>query len=133
MGIVMASTRQKWSTQPCINPKYKECRFTLKGTIGTKVNDLTKYYNLHVVCMYWSIKYQNYIFNVISWVEMFFSSSKQIWTSSFPILTFQKNLQYAFQLFLKFERTLSFGLRILKTLIDPWVLFWAQFLIFQDS
>jgi hypothetical protein len=72
MGIVMATTRPKWlawhpnwSTQPCINPMYKECRFTLKGAIGTKVNDLTKYYILHLACMYWSIKYQNYIFNVI--------------------------------------------------------------------
>jgi hypothetical protein len=52
MGIVMAITRQNWSTQPCINPMYKECKFTLKGAMGTKVNDLTKYYMyMYLACI----------------------------------------------------------------------------------
>jgi hypothetical protein len=38
----------------------------VKGTMATKVEILTKDCILHVSNMYWSIKYQNYISNVIS-------------------------------------------------------------------
>ncbi len=38
---------------------------TIKRTMATKVKVLTKDYILHVSYMYWSIKYQNYILNVI--------------------------------------------------------------------
>ncbi len=40
-------------------------KIQLKGTTVTKVRVLTKDYILHVSYMYWSIKYQNYILNVI--------------------------------------------------------------------
>jgi hypothetical protein len=39
---------------------------TVKGTMVTKVGVFTKDYILHLSYMYWSIKYQNYILNVIS-------------------------------------------------------------------
>jgi hypothetical protein len=38
----------------------------LKGTMVTKVKVLTEVYILHMSYMYWSIKYQNYVLNVIS-------------------------------------------------------------------
>jgi hypothetical protein len=38
----------------------------VKRTMVTKVKVLTKECILHVSYMYWSIKYQNYILNVIS-------------------------------------------------------------------
>jgi hypothetical protein len=38
----------------------------VKGTTGTKVEILTKDCILDVSYMYWFIKYQNYILNVIS-------------------------------------------------------------------
>jgi hypothetical protein len=37
----------------------------VKGTMVTKVGVLTKDYILHMSYMYWSIKYQNCILNVI--------------------------------------------------------------------
>jgi hypothetical protein len=37
----------------------------VKGAMATKVRVLTRDYILHVCYMYWSIKYQNYILNVI--------------------------------------------------------------------
>jgi hypothetical protein len=39
---------------------------TIKGTTATKVAVLTKDFILHMFYMYWSIKYQNCILNVIS-------------------------------------------------------------------
>ncbi len=39
---------------------------TMKGTTTIEVKALTKDCILHVSYMYWSIKYQNYILNVIS-------------------------------------------------------------------
>jgi hypothetical protein len=38
---------------------------TIKGTMVTKVGILIEDYILHMSYMYWSIKYQNYISNVI--------------------------------------------------------------------
>jgi hypothetical protein len=38
---------------------------TIKGAMVTKVGVLTMDYILHVFYMYWFIKYQNYILNVI--------------------------------------------------------------------
>jgi hypothetical protein len=37
----------------------------VKGAMATKVGILTKDYILHLSYMYWFIKYQNYILNVI--------------------------------------------------------------------
>ncbi len=42
---------------------------TVKRTMVTKVGVLTKDYILHVSYMYWSIKYQNYILNVILGIQ----------------------------------------------------------------
>jgi hypothetical protein len=42
-----------------------EGKNTVKGTMATKVGILTKDFILHMSYMYWSIKYQNYILNVI--------------------------------------------------------------------
>ncbi len=54
--------------------------FIVKGATKAKVGVITKDYILHISCMYWSIKYQNYILNI------FFGTKYQYWNQTWPIL-----------------------------------------------